>query len=57
MSRQDRNDLIENRSEMAKSVLDVLMMAMENDSPPVPRVVNSVIWAATELLRIPEVVA
>ena len=42
MTRQERNDLIENRSEMAKTVLNMLLWS---------------IAAAIELLSVPEVAA
>jgi len=57
MSAKERSDLIESRADMAKAVLDVVLMAIDSDSPPVDEVVTKTIWAATELLSVPEVVA
>lgn len=57
MSAQERSDLIETRADMAKSVLDVLLASMENESPPTDGVVNKVVSAAIELLSVTEIVA
>lgn len=57
MSAKDRNNMIETRANMAKSVLDVLLVAMENDSPPTEEAICKTISAACELLSVAEVVA
>lgn len=57
MSAQERMDLIENRSTMVKSMLDALLCAMQADCPVGSDTVENVIWAASELLSVPEVVA
>lgn len=57
MKRQERSELMERRADMANAVLNVLMMAMESDCPPLDGVVNKTIWAVTELLSVPETVA
>jgi hypothetical protein len=57
MSAMERSDMIESRADMAKAVLNILLVAMESDSPPDDGTVNKAIWAATELLSVVEVVA
>jgi len=57
MSTQDRSDLIETRADMARTVLNILLIAMEDDSPPAEGEINKAISAAIELLSVPEVVA
>ena len=57
MSRQQRADLIENRSVMARTVLNMLLLSMQEDSPPAESDVINTIWAAVELLSVTEVVA
>lgn len=52
-----RADQIETRADMAKTVLNILLIAMEDDSPPVPGEVNKAISAAIELLSVAEIVA
>lgn len=56
MNAQERWDLMETRTKMAKDILDVLLIAMGDDCPPSRDVEINVIWAATELLSVPEVV-
>ncbi len=57
MTRQERNDLIENRSEMAKTVLNMLLWSMDDDCPLAEGEVHKAIAAALELLSVPEVAA
>ncbi|MBP8168470.1 MAG: hypothetical protein KAX99_02300 [Azonexus sp.] len=57
MTRQERNDLIENRSEMAKTVLNMLLWSMDDDCPLAEGEVHKAIAAAIELLSVPEVAA
>lgn len=57
MNTQARNDLIETRADMARTVLNILLIAMEDDSPPAEGEINKAISAAIELLSITEVVA
>lgn len=57
MNRDIRADLIESRTEMARAVLNILLIAMADDSPPVEGEINKAISAAIELLSVPEVVA
>jgi len=52
-----RADLIETRADMAKSILDILLVAIENDSPPNEETISKAISAASELLSVPEAVA
>ncbi len=54
---QKRFDLIETRGMMAKTVLDILLIAMSEDSPPTENAIINTIWAVTELLSVPETVA
>jgi hypothetical protein len=42
---------------MARSVLNMLLSSMQEDSPPVESEVINTIWAVTELLSVPEAVA
>lgn len=56
-AQQQRADLLESRTAMAKTVLNILLIAMEDDSPPVEGEINQAISAAIELLSVPEVVA
>lgn len=48
----ERADLLERRSEMAKAVLDILLIALDDDSPPTNEVAVTAIQAAAELLAI-----
>ena len=57
MSAENRADLIESRASMARSVLNILLSSMQEDSPPVESEVINTIWAVTELLSVPEAVA
>lgn len=49
-----RADLIEIRSDMAGAVLNMLLIAMENDSSPTEGAIIQTISAAIELLNVPE---
>ena len=47
-----RSDKIETRADLAKTVLDVLMIALDSDSPPTGELIQKAIGAATELLTV-----
>lgn len=49
-----RADLIETRAGMASTVLNMLLIAMENDSSPTEGAIIQTISAAIELLNVPE---
>ncbi len=49
---QDRLDTLEIRTEQASAVLDVLLMAITADDPPLPEVVARTVSAARALLTI-----
>lgn len=57
MSAEQRADILETRAKMASTVLNILLIAMEDDSPPVEGEVNRAISAAIELLSVAEKVA
>lgn len=46
------NDMLINRNRQARAVLSLLMMSMEDESPPTDDVVHDVIEAAQELLTV-----
>lgn len=48
-----RADLIETRADMANAVLNMLLIAMENDSSPTEGAIIQTIAAAIELLSVP----
>lgn len=48
----ERVDLLERRNAMAKAVLDILLIALDDDSPPTSEVAVTAIQAAAELLTI-----
>lgn len=52
MSAQERSDLIETRADMARAILDILLMAMDADSGPTQDVIVRTISAAHELLSV-----
>ena len=52
MNAELRADKIETRAGMAKTVLDVLMIALDSDDPPTGDLVQKTISAATELLTV-----
>ena len=45
-----KQDLLINRNRQARAVLSLLLMSMEDESPPTDEVVHDVIDAAQELL-------
>jgi len=45
-------DKIETRADMAKTVLDVLLIALDSDDPPAGELIQKAIGAATELLTV-----
>ena len=47
-----KSELTMLRSEMVKSLLDVLHSAMQADCPPGKKAVEDTVWAARELLTI-----
>lgn len=57
IAQQQRADLLESRAKMASTVLNILLIAMEDDSPPADGEVNRAISAAIELLSVAEKVA
>lgn len=57
IAQQQRADLIERRAKMAATVLNLLLIAMDDDSPPVEGEISEAISAAIELLSVAEVVA
>lgn len=53
MTPADRSDMINSlmlRNEQAKAILEILLMAMQSDSPPAGDIVDSAISAATSIL-------
>lgn len=52
LDQQDRLDTLEIRAEQAGAVLDVLLMAITADDPPLPEVVARTVSAARALLTI-----
>ena len=52
MNAELRADRIETRADMAKTVLDVLMIALDSDDPPAGDLIQKAIGAATELLTV-----
>ena len=57
MSARERADLIETRAKMAATVLNILLIAMDDDSPPEGNEVQQAISAAIELLSVTEAIA
>lgn len=49
-SQSERADIFETRNTQAKAVLDVLLMAMADDSPPTDEVTMNTLYAVRELL-------